>query len=228
MKEYTAFEINCDNCDKGLYDPLSDYGSIFRSDDEAKIACHHQLWEVHGDHHICPDCQTKSNEEPKKQLEPYEQRMVDEYEELRDRRKKLADFLKPELGEFFNGRETRPSKEELAWMTKQVWAMDDYLLVLKNRMKLHGIVVDAVPVVDTAQVRDAFVDSYRNTDSTSKERERLFYAWFNNELAKVWREGAMHGFSQTGEGWNAEWARGPEPDVEAIVENMPNPYGKEE
>ena len=78
------------------------------------------------------------------------------------------------------------------------------------------------------QVCDAFVASYRNTDSTREERERLFYGWFNNELAKAWREGAMHGFSQTGEGWNAEYAGGPDPDVEAIVENMPNPYGREE
>ena len=50
-------------------------------------------------------------------------------------------------------------------------------------------------VLHTAQVCDAFVASYRNTDSTSDERERLFYGWFNNELAKAWREGAMHGFT---------------------------------
>lgn len=50
-------------------------------------------------------------------------------------------------------------------------------------------------VLHTAQVRDAFVASYRNTDSTREERERLFYGWFNNELAKAWREGAMHGFT---------------------------------
>lgn len=80
-------------------------------------------------------------------------------------------------------------------------------------------------VLHTAQVRDAFASSYRNTDSTREERERLFYEWFNNELAKAWREGAMHGFSQTGEGWNAEYAGGPEPDMEAIVDGFTNPYG---
>ena len=83
-------------------------------------------------------------------------------------------------------------------------------------------------VLHTAQVRDAFVSSYRNTDSTREERERLFYEWFNNELAKAWREGALSGFSETGEGWNAEYAGGSDPDVEAIVEAMPNPYGREQ
>ena len=45
------------------------------------------------------------------------------------------------------------------------------------------------------QVRDAFCTAYEGTDTTRDERERLFYGWFNNELAKAWREGAMHGFT---------------------------------
>lgn len=173
-----------------------------------------------------------------KKLEPYEQRMIDEYEELRDRRKRLADFLKSELDEFFNDRETRPSKEELAWMTKQVWAMDDYLLVLKNRMKLHGIDPDEKmgmndkeensSVLFDQQVCDAFASAYETTDTTREERERLFWEWLNAEKAKAWHEGAVYGLSESGEGWNGEYAGGSDPDVEAIVENMPNPYGKEE
>ena len=83
-------------------------------------------------------------------------------------------------------------------------------------------------VLHTAHVRDAFASSYRNTDSTREERERLFYEWFNNELSKAWREGALSGFSETGEGWNAEYAGGSDPDVEAIVEAMPNPYEREQ
>lgn len=173
-----------------------------------------------------------------KQLEPYEQRMVDEYEELRDRRERLADFLKPELDEFFNDRETRPSKEELAWMTKQVWAMDDYLLVLKNRMKLHGIDPDEKmglndkeensSVLFDQQVCDAFASAYETTDTTRGERERLFWEWLNAEKAKAWREGALSGFSQTGEGWNGEYADGPDPDVEVIVDGFTNPYKTKE
>ena len=138
MKEYTAFEINCDDCDKGLYDPLSDYGSIFRSDDEAKIACHHQLWEVHGDHHICPDCQTKSKDESKKQLEPYEQRMVDEYTALKTRIDSITSFLRNEdsrsdigLGEF-------------RLLIEQYCSMLEYADALKKRLELHSINVEAI------------------------------------------------------------------------------------
>lgn len=173
-----------------------------------------------------------------KKLEPYEQRMIDEYEELRDRRKRLADFLKPELDESFNDRETRTSKEELAWMTKQVWAMDDYLLVLKNRMKLHGIDPDEKmglndkeensSVLFDQQVCDAFASAYETTDTTRGERERLFWEWLNAEKAKAWHEGALYAFSHSGEGWNGEWARGPEPDVEAIVDGFTNPYKTKE
>ena len=45
---------------------------------------------------------------------------------------------------------------------------------------------------------------------------------------ETWHEGALDGFAHSGEGWNGEYAGGPDPDVEAIVENMPNPYEKEE
>lgn len=85
----------------------------------------------------------------------------------------------------------------------------------------------SVPLLDH-QVCNASNSAYRKTATTRQERERLFREWLNAEKAKAWREGALSGFSQTGEGWNAEYAGGPEPDVEAIVNDMPNPYGKEE
>lgn len=78
------------------------------------------------------------------------------------------------------------------------------------------------------QVCDAFATAYENTDTTREERERLFWEWLNAEKAKAWHEGALDGFATSGEGWNAEYAGGSDPDVEAIVENMPNPYGSEE
>lgn len=83
-------------------------------------------------------------------------------------------------------------------------------------------------VLHAAQVRDAFATAYENTDTTRGERERLFWEWLNAEKAKAWHEGAVYGFAHSGEGWNGEYANGPDPDVEAIVEAMPNPYGKEE
>lgn len=86
----------------------------------------------------------------------------------------------------------------------------------------------SVPVLHTAQVRDAFNSSYRNAASTSQERERLFYEWLNAELAKAWRGGAVYGFSHSGEGWNGEYANGPDPDVEAIVDGFTNPYKTKE
>lgn len=51
------------------------------------------------------------------------------------------------------------------------------------------------------QVCDAFASAYENTDTTREERERLFWEWLNAEKAKARREGALSGFSQTGEGW---------------------------
>lgn len=86
----------------------------------------------------------------------------------------------------------------------------------------------SVPVLHTAQVRDAFNSSYRNTASTSQERERLFYEWLNAELAKAWRGGAVYGFYHSSEGWNGEYANGPDPDVEAIVDGFTNPYKTKE
>lgn len=85
----------------------------------------------------------------------------------------------------------------------------------------------SVPLL-SHQVCDAFASAYENTDTTREERERLFWEWLNAEKAKAWHEGALDGFAYSGEGWNGEWAGGPEPDVEAIVNDMPNPYGKEE
>ena len=85
----------------------------------------------------------------------------------------------------------------------------------------------SVPLLDH-QVCDAFCAAYEGTDTTREERERLFREWLDWEKADAWREGAVYGFAHSGEGWNGEYADGPDPDVGAIVENMPNPYGKEE
>lgn len=85
----------------------------------------------------------------------------------------------------------------------------------------------SVPLLDH-QVCDAFCAAYEGTDTTREERERLFREWLSAEKAKAWHEGAVYGFSESVEGWNGEWAGGPKPDVEAIVNDMPNPYGKEE
>ena len=78
------------------------------------------------------------------------------------------------------------------------------------------------------QVCDAFASAYETTDTTREERERLFWEWLNAEKAKAWHEGALDGFAYSGEGWNGEWAGGPEPDVDAIVDGLTNPYKTKE
>ena len=80
-------------------------------------------------------------------------------------------------------------------------------------------------VLHAAQVRDAFDAACRNTATTRQERERLFREWLSAEKAKAWHEGAVYGFAHSGEGWNGEYADGPAPDVEAIVDGFTNPYG---
>ena len=58
------------------------------------------------------------------------------------------------------------------------------------------------------QVCDAFASAYETTDTT--------------------REGAVYGFAHSGEGWNGEYADGPDPDVEVIVDGFTNPYKTKE
>lgn len=78
------------------------------------------------------------------------------------------------------------------------------------------------------QVCDAFASAYENTDTTREERERLFREWLGWEKAQAWREGAVYGFAHSGEGWNGEYADGPDPDVEVIVDGFTNPYKTKE
>lgn len=55
-----------------------------------------------------------------------------------------------------------------------------------------------------------------------------FETWLHRELhaalAEAWRRGAEFGFASSGEGWNGEYADGPDPDVAAIVAAWHNPY----
>lgn len=81
------------------------------------------------------------------------------------------------------------------------------------------------------QVCDAFCTAYETTDTTRGERERLFWEWLNAEKAKAWREGAMPGFSETGEGWNGEYMRGIGEPTQSDIERenldaWRNPYEK--
>lgn len=78
------------------------------------------------------------------------------------------------------------------------------------------------------RVCDAFCAAYEVTDTTREERERLFREWLDWEKAQAWREGAVYGFAHSGEGWNGEYAGGPDPDVEAIVDGFTNPYKTKE
>ena len=144
-----------------------------------------------------------------KQLEPYEQRMIDEYNELGERWLKMGEFLADEMSG--NG-EVRVSDRELRLMYRQRRAMCDYLLALELRMKIHGIGADTEPAEEPYETKC----------------DAAFIEWIAREKADAWHEGAVYGFSQSGEEWNGEWARGPEPDVEAIVNGFTNPYGKEE
>lgn len=62
MKVYTGFEIKCNECLSVLYDPSSDCGCLFTSNKEAEEACVNQGWEMHGDYHICHNCQYRTRE----------------------------------------------------------------------------------------------------------------------------------------------------------------------
>lgn len=75
--------------------------------------------------------------EAMKQLEPYEQRMVDEYRELADRRQKLAAFLRAEAAN--NSDDSNVTTLEYCYMQGQLDAMDEYSTMLEQRMELHGI-----------------------------------------------------------------------------------------
>ena len=85
----------------------------------------------------------------------------------------------------------------------------------------------SVPLLDH-RVCDAFCAAYEGTDTTREERERLFREWLDWEKAQAWREGAVYGFARSGEGWNGEYADGPDPDVEVIVDGFTNPYKTKE
>ena len=144
-----------------------------------------------------------------KKLEPYEQRMIDEYNELGERWLKLGEFLNEEISGN-NGK--RVSDRELRLMYRQSRAMYDYLLALELRMKIHGIGADTEPAEESYETKC----------------DAAFIEWIAREKADAWREGAVYGFAHSGEGWNGEYAGGPDPDVEAIVDGFTNPYGRAE
>lgn len=72
-----------------------------------------------------------------KQLEPYEQRMVVEYRELEDRRQKLVAFLRAEAAD--NSGDSKVTTLEYCYMQHQLDAMDEYSMMLQQRMELHHI-----------------------------------------------------------------------------------------
>lgn len=144
-----------------------------------------------------------------KKLEPYEQRMVDEYNELGGRWLKLGEFLADELS---GNSGKRVSDRELRLMYRQRRAMCDYLLALELRMKIHGIGADTEPAEEAYETK----------------ADAAFIEWIGREKADAWREGAVYGFAHSGEGWNGEYADGPDPDVEAIVDGFTNPYKTKE
>ena len=135
MRKYTCFEIECDECKKGLSDPLSDFVCVFRDTEEANDALQHEGWHTIGNRHICDDCWNKL-ETPSKELEPYEQRMIDEYNELGERWMKLGDFLTEEAS---GNSGNRVSRNEYVTMNRQFEVMKEYLQILERRMRLHGI-----------------------------------------------------------------------------------------
>ena len=130
-----------------------------------------------------------------KQLEPYEQRMIDEYNELGERWLKMGEFL---AGEMSGNGEVRVSDRELRLMYRQRRAMSDYLLALELRMKIHGIGADTEPAEESYETKC----------------DAAFIEWIAKEKADAWREGAVYGFAHSGEGWNGEYMSGiGEPDT---------------
>ena len=75
-----------------------------------------------------------------KQFEPYEQRMADEYSDLKTRMNKLCAFLKDET------REPLP-EDEFKILCEQMLAMFSYADALRKRMELHGINIDPKEVM---------------------------------------------------------------------------------
>lgn len=77
-------------------------------------------------------------------LQPHEERVLDEYEELSERKHKLSSFLESDKVHDI-------SKEDLKLLVKQELAMEVYLQVLEDRiMKFEGVFdwMDSIPFED--------------------------------------------------------------------------------
>lgn len=72
-----------------------------------------------------------------KELEAYQQRLVAEYRELEERRKKLAAFLQAEAAN--NLDDSNVTVLEYNYMLQQLDAMTEYSMMLQQRMELHHI-----------------------------------------------------------------------------------------
>lgn len=76
-----------------------------------------------------------------KQLEPYEQRMIEEYAELKTRIDSLTSFLRNE------DRRSDIGLDEFRLLIEQYCAMLEYADALKKRLELHSINVEALKEV---------------------------------------------------------------------------------
>lgn len=74
-----------------------------------------------------------------KQLEPYEQRMIDEYTALKTRIDSLTSFLRNEDSRSDIG------LDEFRLLIEQYCSMLEYADALKKRLELHSINVEAMP-----------------------------------------------------------------------------------
>ena len=77
-------------------------------------------------------------------LQPHEERVLDEYEELSERKHKLSSFLESDKAHDIN-------KDDLKLLVKQELAMEVYLQVLEDRiMKFEGVFdwMDSIPFED--------------------------------------------------------------------------------
>ena len=76
-----------------------------------------------------------------KQLEPYEQRMIDEYTALKTRIDSLTSFLRNEDSRSDIG------LDEFRLLAEQYCAMLEYADALKKRLELHSINVESIKEV---------------------------------------------------------------------------------
>ena len=77
-------------------------------------------------------------------LQPHEERVLDEYEELSERKHKLSSFLESDKAHDIN-------KDDLKLLVKQELAMEVYLQVLEDRIvKFEGVFdwMDSIPFED--------------------------------------------------------------------------------